>query len=182
MIQAMGGNPPIYRPPQSPMPVFNPGGGQGNHSRMMQFLAGHPLDRQQLARLGNGQAPGGFNGAFAGVNPAVLMQLAHLIQQGGGGQLQGGNPPIFNPGPHPGPPMHHPGPGEGGVLQGGNPPIYHPGGGINPAGNPTNGLPFRTVGGGLSHPRPRPGDGGGIVPPRLRRLAGMKPPFSYPVR
>lgn len=95
MIQAMGGQPPIYQPPQSPLPVFRPGGGAGHHSRIMQFLAGNPLNQRQLARMANGQTPGGFGGAFSQLNPAVLMQLAQLLHAGGG-QLQGGQPPVAN--------------------------------------------------------------------------------------
>ena len=149
MIQAMGGQPPIYQPPQSPLPVFRPGNGGGNHSRIMQFLQGQPLNQNQIARMANGRTPGGFGGAFSQLNPAVLMQLAQLIQGAGNGQLQGGQPPVYHPGgQHGQPPM-----------------LVHP-----------------ILGGGLNHPRQRPGDGGGIVPPRLRRLAGMHPVNSYPVR
>lgn len=148
MFQLQGGSPPVFNPQ---LPVFRPGGGQGGHSRIMQFLAGNPLNRQQLARMENGRTPGGFGGAFSQLNPAVLMQLAQLMQQGGG-QLQGGQPPVF-----------HPGQGEGGQLP--NHPVLNVPGGV--ARGLTGNMP--------------PGHGGPL-PPRLRRLAGMKPPFSYPVR
>lgn len=147
MIQAMGGQPPMLQPQ---LPIFNPGGGAGNHRRIMDFLAGNPLNQQQLARMGQGRTPGGFNGAFSQLNPAVLMQLAKMLQ--GGGQLQGGQPPVYNPGQ-------------------GQPPMVPP----HPVLNIPGGV-ARGITGNL------PPGHGGPIPPRIRRLANQGGLRVYPTR
>lgn len=89
-LPATGGHPPIYGR-QGPYGGRDPQG-PAQSLRAIFALLGGGLGQGQVARLGQGQTPGGFHGAFTNLSPAQLRAIGSMMAM----QSQGGQPPQAN--------------------------------------------------------------------------------------
>jgi hypothetical protein len=80
---------PIIQGQQGPYGGRDPRGPAQSLRAIFDLLQGGHLEQGQVARLGQGQTPGGFHGAFTNLSPAQLRAIGAMMAL----QAQGGRPP-----------------------------------------------------------------------------------------